>query len=64
MLSSLGLRWWQHMIIRGLLEHCIVAEVTSCKKLSLYLGFSYVSEILPFPSKCEEDDFRSKLPLL
>jgi hypothetical protein len=27
MLSSLGLRWWQHVIVRGLHEHCITAEV-------------------------------------
>ena len=28
MLASLGLRWWQHMIIRGVHEHCTAAEVT------------------------------------
>jgi hypothetical protein len=40
MLASLGLRWWQHMIVRGLKEPCISAEVNGCRKLSLYQGFT------------------------
>ena len=27
MLTSLGLRWWQHMIVKCLKEHCIQSEV-------------------------------------
>jgi len=26
-LASLGLRWWQHMIVRGLNEHYVASEV-------------------------------------
>ena len=40
MLDSFGLRWWQHMIVRGLNESCISAEVNGCRKLSLYQRFS------------------------
>jgi hypothetical protein len=34
------------------------------EKLFLYPEFSYVQQILPFPSKCVENSFRSKVPLL
>jgi hypothetical protein len=34
-LSSLGLRWWQHMIVRRLHEHCIAAELIGYRKTVL-----------------------------
>jgi hypothetical protein len=33
--SSLGLQWWQHMIIKSLDEHCIAAEVADLTKTVL-----------------------------
>jgi hypothetical protein len=60
MSASLGLRWWQHVILSSLHEYCIAAKVTgSRKKLSLYQVFSYVHQILPFRPKSAEDDCRS-----
>jgi hypothetical protein len=35
MLASLGLRRWQHMIVKGLHEHCTATEVTGCIKTIL-----------------------------
>ena len=35
MLACLGLRWWQHMIIRCLHEHCLGAKVTVFRKIIL-----------------------------
>jgi hypothetical protein len=35
MLASLGLRWWQHIIVRGLHEHCIAVEVIGSTKTIL-----------------------------
>ena len=32
LLASLGLWWWQHMIVKDLNEHCKPAEVTGCRK--------------------------------
>ena len=32
-LASLGLRWCQHMIVTGLDEHCIAAEVFGSTKI-------------------------------
>jgi hypothetical protein len=63
-LASLGLRWWQHMIVMGLHKHCTTAEVLAMEKLSLYPGFNYVHLILLFHSNMAEDDFRSKSLLL
>jgi hypothetical protein len=36
MLASLGLRWWQHIIVRRLHKQCIPAEVT-CSRHSIQL---------------------------
>jgi len=63
-LASLGLRWWQHMIVRGLHKHCTAVEVLALEKLSLYPGFSYVHQVLLFHSNGAEEDFRSKSLLL
>jgi hypothetical protein len=35
MLASLGLRSWQHIIVKGLHEHCMAAEVTGFRKTIL-----------------------------
>jgi len=35
MLASPCLRWWQHMIVRGVHEHCRAAEVTGPTKAVL-----------------------------
>jgi len=59
-LASLGLWWWQHMIVRGLYEHCIAAEYIFCRKTSLIPRISYVHHILPFLSNCVEHNFLSK----
>jgi hypothetical protein len=32
---SLGRRWWQHVIVIGLHEHCVAAEVIGSKKTIL-----------------------------
>jgi hypothetical protein len=32
MLASLGLWWWQHMVVRGLDKHCIAVKVTGYRK--------------------------------
>jgi len=39
-------------------------KLLAAEKLSLYPGFSYIHQILPFRSKCAEDNFRPQLPLL
>jgi len=39
-------------------------ELMALEKLSLHPTFTDVRQILLFPSKCAEDDFRSKLNLL
>jgi hypothetical protein len=33
MLASLGLRWWQHMIVTGLHEHSVAAEIIGYIKI-------------------------------
>ena len=63
-LASLGLRWWQHISVRGLHMRCTVAEVLALEKLSLYTGFSYVHQVLLFHSYGAEEYFRSKRHLL
>jgi hypothetical protein len=35
MLASFGLRWWQHMIVRGLDENSVAADVTGSRKTTL-----------------------------
>jgi hypothetical protein len=35
MLPSIDLRWWHHVIVRVLHEHCIAEEVTDCIKAIL-----------------------------
>jgi len=42
MLASLGLRWGQYTIVRGLHEKRITDEVTGCIKTLLIPGFIYV----------------------
>jgi hypothetical protein len=37
MFASLGFQWWQHIIIRGLHEHCTAGEVTGSRKIILIL---------------------------
>jgi len=63
-LASLGLRWWQHMSVRGLHKHCTVAEVLALEKLPVYPRFSYVHQVLLFHSHGAEEDFRSKRHML
>lgn len=46
------------MIVKVLHEH---VEITRSEKLSLYPAFSYIHQILQFPSKHSDDNFRSKL---
>jgi len=60
MLASLGLRWWQHMIVIGVHELCRAAEVTGPTKAALHPAFDYVHRMLPFRSHCTEDDLSSK----
>jgi hypothetical protein len=59
-LASLGLWCWQHMIVRGLYEHCIAAEYICCRKTILIPRISYVHQILQFLSNCVEHNFLSK----
>lgn len=58
--ASFCLRWCQHMIQNGLHEHYIAAEIIASRNKSLYPGFSYVQQKLPFPSNCAEDDISTK----
>jgi hypothetical protein len=64
MLAFLRLWWWQPTILRGSHEHGKTADDTDLQKLTLHPGFSYAHQILPFPSDCDEDDFRSKSRVL
>ena len=52
------------MIVRSLHGHCVAADVTGSRKLFLHPGYSYVHQILSFPSNCAEDDLRSKSCLM
>ena len=60
-LASLGLRWWQHIIVRGLYEHCVAAEYICCRKTILILRISYVHQIVPFLSNCARTQFPIKV---
>jgi len=42
-LSSLGSRWWQHMILSGLKQSCIAAEVIASRK-----NYSYIHDSITF----------------
>ena len=37
-LASFGLRWWQHMLVIGLYEHCIATDVNGSIKTVLVLS--------------------------
>ena len=43
MLASLGFRWWQHMIVRGLHKNCTAAEVMDSTKNYPYTQVSVTS---------------------
>ena len=59
-LASLGLWWWQHIIVRDLYEHCIAAEYIWCRKTILIPKISYVHQILTSLSNCVGHNFLSK----
>jgi hypothetical protein len=70
-LASLGLRWWQHLIMEDFHEHwiqmlncdCIAAEVAASRKATYPIINNYI-RASPFPSNCAEDDFRPKCRFL
>jgi len=58
-LTSFGLRWWQHIIVRGLQEHCTVARVTGCKKKILLSRIQLCPSDLIIPFRL----YRKRFPI-
>jgi hypothetical protein len=61
-LASFGLCWWQHMIVRGLNEHCVTAEVIGCRKTILMSRIQLCPSSPTIPFKLCRRQFTSKLP--
>jgi hypothetical protein len=60
-LASLGLRWWQPMIVIGLHEHCRAAEVTISKKAILVSRVQLCPSDLTVPFKLCRRQFAIKI---
>jgi hypothetical protein len=61
MLASLGLRWWQHIIVRGVHKHCIAAEVTSPTKAVFTPSIRLCPSDPAIPFKLYRRRFQSKI---
>ena len=61
MLDSLDLRWWQHMVVKGLHEHGIAAEVNGSRKTILIPTLQLCSSGLTTPFRLYKRRFRTKI---
>ena len=49
--ASLSHRWWQHIVLNCLHEHCTAPDVVALDKQYLFPAFSYVHQIIAIPFK-------------
>jgi hypothetical protein len=55
---SLGLQWWQHMIVKALDEHCIATEVADSTKTVLITKIQLcTTNITIFSLNSTEDEY-------
>ena len=64
MLDFLGLRWWQHMLVKGLHEHSIAAEVIGSTKTILIPTFQLCSSDLTTSFRLCRRRFWTKIALI